>query len=710
MNYNDSTEFSSHIWKQIRTAKDHLDEQEADRQLALEYYDGKINDIPVLSDNESKAISNDLRETVKKVLPSVMRQLFANGKTVDFTPEGPEDEEPCKQATNYINKVVVPENDIERAIYDAVHDAMLLKTGILKWCAYEERHVDIQEYTDQPDEAMYGLEGDPEIEIFDHTKEPETDPTVLELDPNAMRHSFKVRHVTQSTRPTIEAIPRGVFLITPNAETIEEAELVGEEIIASRSRLVEMGYDRDKVSQLSRLNTKMDEGDREEQMGDDYSSEEKQTMSALEDVRIYEVYIKIDTDNDGIAELHRVVMGDERSSTGDESKGQTHIILAHEIVSEAPYADIVIERSPHQFEGHSFYEDVREPMRVKTAILREVMNNLYAQNTPRPAIDTDAVKNADDIMDRTKAIMLNPGRRVDEAVQWQLTPFVGNHGLTMMQYWDEVIRDRTGVTDASGGLDPEQLQNTSATAAHMMGESGYAQAEFIMRSIAGPLGGLRKAFRGLLKLVIAHADRPRTIKLNGKWEQYDPRTWNSNMDCQINVGLGSGTRERDMQMLTIVKQLQMEVIGAAGLDNPMVRPDHVFRLIDKMVETIGLPSSEPYFAEPDMKEIQQRMAQAEAEPTPEQEKMQAQVMIERTKVQAAREKEKAQMEADLITKRADIDAREREFAMKIEEDRRKLDSQERVALAKIEADLIKSREQNAMNAAQAVPDIIPGGL
>ncbi|WP_230685480.1 hypothetical protein, partial [Streptococcus pneumoniae] len=78
-----------------------------------------------------------------------------------------------------------------------------------------------------------------------------------------------------------------------------------------------------------------------------------------------------------------------------------------------------------------------------------------------------------------------------------------------------------------GGLDADNLHNTSATAANLMSESGIAQADASVRSIAN--GGLRKAFRGLLKLVVAHCDRPRTVRMKGKWVQYNPAVWNSDM-------------------------------------------------------------------------------------------------------------------------------------------------------------------------------------
>ncbi|MFK5283058.1 hypothetical protein ACI3PL_26165, partial [Lacticaseibacillus paracasei] len=73
----------------------------------------------------------------------------------------------------------------------------------------------------------------------------------------------------------------------------------------------------------------------------------------------------------------------------------------------------------------------------------------------------------------------------------------------------------------------------TATAAAMVNESSIARAEMIVRNLAR--GGIRKAFKGLLKLVIAHADQARTVRLRGQWVEVDPRVWDAGMDCVVNV-------------------------------------------------------------------------------------------------------------------------------------------------------------------------------
>ena len=50
--------------------------------------------------------------------------------------------------------------------------------------------------------------------------------------------------------------------------------------------------------------------------------------------------------------------------------------------------------------------------------------------------------------------------------------------------------------------------------------------------------GFKRMMRGILKVVITHQDRERMIRLRNEWVPVDPRVWDSNMDCTVNVGLG----------------------------------------------------------------------------------------------------------------------------------------------------------------------------
>ena len=239
----------------------------------------------------------------------------------------------------------------------------------------------------------------------------------------------------------------------------------------------------------------------------------------MEEVLLYEVYVRLDLDGDGIAELYRICLAD-RGDDGIQNSGAggSPAILEMEPADEAPYAKVVAERKAHQFEGHSLAEDLTDIQRIKTALLRQTLDNLYWQNNMQPAVDPSRLTESgiDAVYNPAfgKPITLKTGASVAEAVQWMPVPFVADKSFAMLEYLDGLARERTGISDQSGGLDPEAFRNMTATSAQLISEAGIAQAETIIRSLAR--GGIRKAFKGLLKLVIAHADKPRTVRLRGR--------------------------------------------------------------------------------------------------------------------------------------------------------------------------------------------------
>ncbi len=699
-----------HVARLVRDCESYLDEQQGARERALEYYAGKMLDVPS-DEGQSSVVSSDVRATYRKLMPSIMRTIFGTDQAVKYDPAGPGDEESASQATDYVNAVVLDESGAKDAVHDAIFDAMIVKTGVLKWTAYENRKATVTRFTNLSDEQVVGLVGDPDHEIFDHVKEPETDPGVLAMDPNARRHSFKLRRVVDEVEVKLEAIPRGSFLISPMATSIKDSPIVGDKQELPRSTLVSRGYDRAEVASI-RCETRKDREDDEERMGDDYSSEDAAVSKAMEVVTVYEVYVQLDLDDDGIAELHRVVFAD-RETDGNEggNSSDKHVILEIEPVDEAPYASVVAERDAHQFEGHSVFEDVDEIQKVKTVTLRGTLDSLYASLEPKQYIDISQVVDPEAVMNnrRGEPIFLKRSADARQAVQWRETPFIADKTLPMLAVLDEVLKDRTGVTDASAGLDPEAFQNTSATAANLLAESGVAQVASVIQSIAN--GGLRDAFRGLLRLVIAHSDKPRTIQLRGKWVEYDPRTWNADMDCRVDIGLGAGSRERDLSVLQVIKGLQTEIIQAFGPQNPYVTPTQLYNTLDKITQAAGLPSSEPFFTEPNDEKVMQQLAQQAQQPGPDEKKLQAQMQLEQQKSQAAIQKEQAQMEADIQTARAKLEAdtetRRQQLEADLVKDERRLQfERERLAqerelkLAELEARFAQQAQRTYPQAAE----------
>ncbi len=705
-------ESSAYIRRLIQVCEDWSDVQKTDRDTVLEYYDGKMTNLPA-DPNRSKAVSKDIRDSVKKLMPTIMRTLLGNEKIVEYHPTSPINAGDAEAATMYVNRVVVPKCGAEDAIYDAIFSALLLKTGILKWGAYRNLSVKYYDYRDQTPDVLQELQSDPDNEIENLETKPETDPEILQANPQATRSTFRVKKVCDEVDIKLEAIPRGSFLIHPDAESIEDSPLVGQREYITRSDLVQQGYDKDLVDSISssHSNDDDDHDDRQAWRGDDYTIHgHEEIYGAMEEVLVYRVYVRMDQDDDGIPETHYYVMGEGRRDVdhggeappvaidASDSSGTSFVVLEHELVSDIPYTKIVSERTPHQFEGHSLAEDEYEIQRVKTALLRSTLDNVYWQNNIQPYIDRSKVMDLDAVLNPAfgKPVFLRPGTDAGKAVTFPTVPFVAETTFNVMNYMDSMSKERTGVDDRSGGLDPEAFQNITATSAQIMNESGLSQAQMMTRSLCQ---GLKKAFSGILELVVENVNKLETVQIQGVWHDFEPGRWDSSMLCEVNIGLGTASRESDLAVLQTILAIQRELFTSMGPMNPIVKPEQLYNTIEKIVEAAGLPSAASYFTKPTPEDMQQFMQsqQQQGEGAAEQAKLQGQMAIEQLKGQNAKELEqiKAQATIQVENVKAGVSVEAEKLKASVQErvEQAKANAQAQVEETQMKADIIAKRDE-----------------
>ncbi len=627
----------STIAQMVREAENHADSMAKDRIRAMEYYRGELKDLPAVP-NRSTMAKRLLRAQIKKVLPSLVRTILGSDQVTEYLPVGPNDDAGASQATDYINSVVVPESKARPAIEDAIHDALLLRNGIIRWWWDDSAKVSVSEHTGLDDNAFALMASDPEVTVLEHTARQD----MTEAGPITL-HDMKIKRISRRGQARVAAVARENFLIHPDALDLDASPILGERTELSRSALVAMGYDRDKVYSLPIA----DEDDTEEAIRRDSALSGSELHAANAPVTYYDLFVRFDRDGDGIAELRHMCFAG--------GLGENNLLLDEEC-DEVQYCDVKVMSQPHQWEGISLADDLMDLEKAQTVLLRQTLDNLYWQNGAQPVIQEGAIVDPEAVYNPEFGLPIKVARGVDvrAALGYDPKPFVADKSFGMLEYLDNEATDRTGVSDASAGLAPDALQNMTAKASAMIEQAGIGQTELMVRTIAE---GLQRLFRGLLRLTIRHQDKARTVRLRGEWVEFDPRQWNAEMDCAVNTGLGAGTRERDMAVLMQVVGMQEKLLAAFGPDNPFVKPDQVYNAFAKMIEAAGLRTPSLYITEPDMQEVQAKLEAMRNQPSPEQVKAQTQMQIEQAKLQAQMmmadkdkevqaNKELAQLEAD----------------------------------------------------------------
>jgi len=139
--------------------------------------------------------------------------------------------------------------------------------------------------------------------------------------------------------------------------------------------LIEQGYDEEKVRAAATAS------DNYEQLYEQRFNDLTRTgsLNAYNDldpdqrlVMVYESYLRCDYEGTGAAQLHRVM-----SLGGD---GETEI-LDVEPVEELPFAELTAIRRPHRLYGYSLVDLTKPLQRLKTALLRSMMDGFIYRSS-----------------------------------------------------------------------------------------------------------------------------------------------------------------------------------------------------------------------------------------------------------------------------------------------------------------------------------------
>ena len=194
--------------------------------------------------------------------------------------------------------------------------------------------------------------------------------------------------------------------------------------------------------------------------------------------------------------------------------------------------------------------------------------------------------------------------------------------------------DRTGMSKAAMGLDPDALQSTTKAAVAATVSASQSRLELQARILAE---GMKKLFKGILYLMTTHQDKPRMVRLRNEWVQIDPRVWDASMDVNVNIGLGNGDVNEKINALNIIMQKQEQIMAQFGPMNQIASLPMYIRTLQKAIELSGYKDASSYF---NTLPADFQMPQEQPQQTPEQVLAQVQAQS----IQADIQKKAAELE------------------------------------------------------------------
>lgn len=646
------------------------------RAQAMEYYRGEMSDTPAMP-GRSSVVSRDVADTIGWMLPGIIRVFTASDQMALCEPVRPGDEEFADQATDYINYIFMKDNPGYRILWDSTHDSLLQGNGVVKHWWDDKEECDYYEQSGMTEEQIAILLSEQGVEVV--AQKPGEPQKVMVPDEmgnlveqEIQTFDLKLKRVTMAGRVRVDAIEPEDFLLDREARCIEDARFCAHRDYKTRSDLIEMGFPRDLVEGLGAEPLMYDT---EEKIAreDEFRSYNDVASESMQLIELFECYLKVDADGDGIAETVRAYYA------GDKGAGE---LLDWEVwEDDVPFSDIPCEPVPHRWEARSVTDETLDIQRIKTVLTRQFLDNLYWVNNPMMTAEHGTVENPEMLKAPKFGATIYHKKGSTPPVPLPV-PFIGDKALLGLQHFDQVREMRTGVSRSTMALDPEALQNQTATANQNQKDAAYSQVELIARNQAEL--GWKRVFKQILKLIVKHQDRPRTIRLRDEWVEMDPRAWNAGMDVTINVGLGTGSRDRDMAMLNNVVQSQFALtdrMAAAGfMDQAIAMIPKIIHTLQKIGESAGLKNADSFYpdiSEEDVPMLVQRAQEMANKPDPE---------VQKAQMKIAADAEKAKADAQLDLQKMQIEAQFRAQEMQMEHQRK---------IEQINAELVLKREQLA---------------
>jgi hypothetical protein len=589
-----------------------------ERQELMKYYQGQEFADPPPGQNRSKVVMLTVLETVEWVLPALLRIFTASDTIAELapirttmtpppTPPGvppPMDpEEAGRQATEYVNHVFNVDNQGFMVLHDWFKDGLLQKLGWIKRWWSEEQVRETNTFTglteDEYAAKLHDL-NDPnssaEVEILEEHAYPAPTPSGMGEDapqpipppmpgqPPPQLYDCKIRVTRKQGRIKVASVPPEEILFSRRS-TREEIPYLCHRSPVTQTQLLQEGFDKDclDATQWNDIDDYNPERLQRFLPDDDMPYTNDRTDPPMARYWREEHYVMADYDGDGIAELLKVTTVN-RAAVILTKDGKPDI----EEVDEIPFDWLCPVPMPHKLVGMSVADLVMDLQRIKSTLIRQMLDNIYLTNNPRHLVVEGAAT------DETYEDLLTskPGglvrTRSADGVVPLVTPFVAEKAQGLVEYMDQTAEVRTGISRHNQGLNPDDL-NKTATGVSLIQEAAAQRVELIARIFAF---SVQRMVRGILGLIKRHAQQERIIRVSGAPLQTDPAQWKNDMTVTVSVGLGTGNKDQIMSYLMNMLQVQQQIImGQQGMSGPLVYAKNVYDTVNKLSENAGFKTN-----------------------------------------------------------------------------------------------------------------------
>jgi hypothetical protein len=539
-----------------------------DFEEAVDYFDAKLP-APMDDDSEteySDVVSEDVRNAVEATMAEILPGFYGDSPVM-FMPNGPNDERQAAQETHAVNHVFLTSNKGYVVLARSIKDALLKRSAVAKvyWDARKE--VRGSRLKNQPPEMQMAVQATLDKEI---TKIYINGDGTIDMD---------IVETINVGKPVVQWVPADELLVNADHDdvSLDSARLVAWRREVLSSDLIAAGFNPDLVDGLSDFTgTEMKPGELS-----------KASHKSNRRIVIVESYYKVDYDGDGIAETNLVVTGG--SQDGDQK------LLYIEPVPEQPFAHGVAYFSTNSWRGYSLFDRLKSIQDYKSDMMRQILDAGWRNLRQRIGV-LERMVNMDDMRDSIKGglVRIKDPNAVVPFDEVRLPPQI----FSILDMLDKQRRESGG-----GAID-------SAPNAQEMGADSAHGVERIMSAIEQTDAAVAKniaetlvvdIYQKLHRVLRSNWQGVITTRMEGTWMEQVPQQWVERTDVSIAVGLSTGTRLRNAQMLAQVIEKQ-DMAMQAGMAGTLIGEKQMYLARVDSARMAGIPHPEKYWVDPESPE------------------------------------------------------------------------------------------------------------
>lgn len=537
-----------------------------DREEALKFYNGDKS-IVAYSKNRSTVVTTDVMDAIEWIKPSLLEIFTSGSNPTSIQGAGGEDVIEVKKLEKLVNYQLRIKNNWFVVLYDCIDDILKLKLGAIKWQWYKETKYITKQYKNLTYEEYVVLTAAPNIEIISNE-------TISEFNFN-----LTIKHAILDSYPLIEAIPVEDFGIPYTAKDIKTAPFIYHRIGLRKWEVIKK-YGQEKFNKIKEIVDSFEDDKRlENERFKDLGGKEFVFNEEEKTYYIYECYYP--DNSTGEAKLNcicgDVLLTDEKNE-----------------YEQPPFVAGTALKIGHRLIGLSYYDLLKELQKIKTAILRQILNRVYEANNPRYFGDTNRV----DIKDYLYNTHPNAFIKIKGDPRTAIMPETKSPMPPEVFAFYEMLNTEkdyhSGVPRSFQGIEKKELNKTWRGASQQISQAAQ-RISLIARTIAETI--IAPLVNDIINLNIKFLDKEISFRYLNENIKINPDNIVGKYDVIVNVGTGAEDKERTnmhMQQLFGI----FATLRKGGI--PIATDQNFYAVVKELVETMDKKNYQDFVTDPEL--------------------------------------------------------------------------------------------------------------